>query len=128
MSNKPQSYDDLDEEMRGLENQLEEVISDYYDVARNKANAEADWKIHKGRVLIKIASSGDRMSEDTREAKALQTVDPSSRLSGEDLYRTYLLAAADEKAVDKHTYAIQTRLSVAQTRAKSLRSATGLDH
>lgn len=121
----PTSLADIDQRLYDLEDELATTDTDYTTTAIDAARAEANWKLHKSRILVKIANSGDKMSEDLREAKAMQTDDPTTKMSGEELYREYKLLEATERGLDRHMRAVSTRLSVYQSISKGVRSGGG---
>lgn len=109
------------------DDELERLVEEHYDVAEQRATAEADWKQHRDKTLVWLADSGDKESADIREARAKRTrVSDGSDMRGEDLYRTYKILEARETSVDRQIRAVQTRMTGLMSVAKGIRAASGL--
>lgn len=111
------------------DDEIARLVEDHFTAAEDAASAEADWKQHRDRCLVRIADRGDKEAADIREARAkvafVDAGDPKS-LRGEDLYRTYKLLEAREKSVDRALRAVQTRASGLMSVAKGIRHPSGL--
>lgn len=117
---------EVERRILACDTRLGELVETYANQADLAARSKADWEEHRDRVILSVANSGERTSEDVRLATAKTTI--SSRgTPGEDLYRTYLIARAAEDACGKHLYGVQARLSALQTLVKGLRQVGGFD-
>ena len=104
------------------EAQLEELTLTHMGLADAAANAEADWKSHRDRVIVRIANTGERTAADYREAMARQEVDPETQKSGDDLYRTYKVTCAAAESAARAMRSIEARLNAFQTLSANLRA------
>lgn len=118
------SLGEIEQRLIACDDELARLVDEHFYVSRDRAHAEADWKSHLGRVLVKIADAGDKGAQDIREARARAThvdsTDPDSP-TGEDLYRTYKVLEAAESNTDRAVRALQTRMMGLMAVAKGVR-------
>lgn len=118
---------DVERRIMRCDDDLAQLVEDHYRAAEEAAEAEADWKRHRDRVLVALADSGEKEAADIREARAKRTRtdprDPESPL-GEDLYRLYKILEAREKSIDRHIRAVQTRATALMSVARGIRGQT----
>ena len=118
---------DVERRIMRCDDELAQLVEDHYRAAEEAAEAEADWKQHRDRVLVALADNGEKEAADIREARAKRTRvnprDPESVL-GEDLYRLYKILEAKEKSIDRHIRAIQTRATALMSVARGIRGQT----
>lgn len=117
---------EVERRILACDTRLGELVEDYAEMTETAARAKAEWEEHRDRVIVGIAASGERTSEDVRLATAKLAISGNG-LPGEELYRVYLITAAAAESCGKSLYAVQARLSALQTLARGLRQVTGLD-
>jgi len=103
------------------DDQLATLAESHMGFADAAANAEADWKSHRDRVILRVAATGDRTAADTREAMARQEVDPVTKKSGDDLYREYKVTEAAAESSARAMRSLEARLNAFQTISANLR-------
>ena len=121
------SLGEVERRIMRVDDELADLVEQHYNAAEQAAEAEADWKRHRDRVLVAIADRGDKEAADIREARAKRSrVDPSDPDSaiGDDLYRLYKIFEARETSIDRHIRAIQTRATALMSVAKGIRGVT----
>lgn len=121
------SLAEVEERLLDADEELAELVESHYEIAEKAAEAEADWKQHRDRILVKLADEGTKEAADVREARARRArVDPQDldSMTGDELYRIYKINEAAEKSVDRHIRALQTRMSALQSVAKGIRGET----
>lgn len=123
-SNEIPIMGDVENRLLRAEFELAELTSIHMGLANDAAEAEADWKAHRDRVIVRIANSGDKMAADMREAHARMEIDPKTGMSGEDLYRRYKVTEAAAESSARAMRAIEARLGSFQTLAANLRKVT----
>lgn len=101
--------------------ELVKLTESHMTLARQAAEAKADWMAHLSRVLVRIAHSGEKGASDTREAMARTEIDPITGREGNDLYRTYKILTETVDAQARAMRAIESRLNGWQTIAANLR-------
>lgn len=117
---------EVERRILACDTRLAELVEDYAELTDSAAAAKAEWEEHRDRVIVGIANSGERTSEDVRLATAKLAI--SSRgTPGEELYRIYLITQAAADSCAKALYAVQSRLSALQTLCRGLRQVTGFD-
>lgn len=117
---------EVERRIMACDSQLAELVEDYAELTDSSARAKAEWEEHRDRVIVGVAASGERTSEDVRLATAKLAI--SSRGNpGEELYRDYLITQAAAESCGKALYAVQARLSALQTLCRGLRQVTGFD-
>ncbi len=117
---------EVERRILACDTRLSELVEDYAELTDAAARAKAEWEEHRDRVIVGIAATGERTSEDVRLATAKLAI--SSRgTPGEELYRIYLITQAAADSCAKALYAVQSRLSALQTLARGLRQVTGFD-
>lgn len=121
------SLGEVERRIMRVDDELADLVEQHYSAAEQAAEAEADWKSHRDRILVGIADRGDKEAADIREARAKRArVDPSDPDSaiGDDLYRLYKIFEAREKSIDRHIRAVQTRATALMSVAKGIRGVT----
>ena len=118
---EPATMAEVEERLLRAESQLEELTTTHMSLADAAANAEADWKSHRDRVIVRIANSGERSAADYREAVARQEIDPETGKSGDELYRTYKVTEAAAESSARAMRSIESRLNSFQTLAANIR-------
>ena len=118
---------EIERRIMRCDDELAELVDDHYRAAEEAAEAEAEWKRHRDRILVALADSGTKEAADIREARAKRTRtnpnDPDS-MFGEDLYRLYKILEAREKSIDRNIRAIQTRMTGLMAVARGIRGQT----
>lgn len=118
---------DIERRIMRCDDELAQLVEDHYRAAEEAAEAEANWKQHRDRILVMIADRGSKEAADIREARAKRTridaTDPDSMM-GEDLYRLYKILEARERSIDRHIRAIQTRATALMSVARGIRGQT----
>ena len=99
---------EVEERIIRADNELAKLTDTHVGLARESAAAEARWKNHRDRIIVRISRSGDKGAKDTREALAKQercenpycpcTDDP---WAGEKLYTDYEAAVALKKTINR---------------------------
>ena len=114
---------EIERRIMRCDDDLADLVEQHYAAAEEAAAAEADWKQHRDRCLLKIANSDPDdfvmkevgKSQDLREAYAKGSrtrPDVEGDLEvGEDLYRTYKILGARETSIDRHIRSVQTRMT-----------------
>lgn len=107
---------------------LDDLVTDFAEISKAAAIAEADWEEHRDRVILAISNDPDskRMAADQRLAQAKLAVSARG-IPGEDLYRAHLITKAAKESVSKHMTASLGQLSALQTLVRGLRQATGFN-
>lgn len=109
-----------------LEQQLEERTENYDELSDLEARARADWEEHRDRIILSIADSGERTSEDVRLARAKGAMSKTN-IPGEDLYRVWLISKAALDSCGKNMTSLGNRSSVQQSLLKHLRLVAGFN-
>lgn len=117
---------EVERRILACDSSLADLVVDYADLTDTAARAKAEWEEHRDRVIIGIANSGERTSEDVRMANAKLAVSARG-IPGEELYRTWLITQAAADSCGKALNAVQARLSALQTLCRGLRQVTGAD-
>ncbi len=118
---------EIERRIMRCDDELAQLVDDHYKAAEEAAEAEADWKRHRDRVLVALADSGEKEAADIREARAKRTrIDPhdAGSMLGDDLYRLYKILEAREKSIDRNIRAIQTRMTGLMSIARGIRGQT----
>lgn len=105
---------------------LDDLACDRAMLAEAAAAAQADWEEHRDRIYHVMYADGNWKSEAIGQATA-KIATSAGGISGENLYRIYLITKGALDACKAHTEAVQTRLSVQQSLLKHLRQVTGLE-
>jgi hypothetical protein len=128
----PPTLGTIEERMMLCDYEIEGLIHQHFSVSDAKASAEADWKKHRDRCLLAIAS-GDKTdplvasvgkSADLREAYAKKA--SSDGKTGEELYETFKILESHEASLTLQIKALQSRMNLLMSMAKSIRSETGI--
>jgi hypothetical protein len=117
---------DVERLISALDAKVDELVVEYATLSDLEADARAAWEGHLDRVIVLMADSGERSSEDVRRARAKDSIAVSGE-SGHDVYKTHLLMKAALDSCGKALYATQTRLSVQQSLLKHLRTVAGFN-
>lgn len=125
-SGKIPSLMEVETKILAYSDALAAVVERMYEVSRQRADAEATWKEHRGVVAVMIADGGGRSSEDVREGEARARLNREG-VRGDELYRAYKIQEALEESVKQHQRSLQSQLSALQTLVRGLRQVTGLD-
>lgn len=112
---------EVEERIMRADDELADLTIQHMTLADRAANAEADWKAHRDRVILKAKDAEERTAADTREAMARGEVDPVTQRRGSDLYRSYKVAEAAADSSARAMRAIEARLNAFQTIAANLR-------
>lgn len=115
---------EVEERILNAEAELAELTHTHQQLAEEAADAEADWKAHLGRVILRVHHSGERTAVDVREAMARDELDPYTGHSGEDLYRQYKRKTASAESSARAMRALEARGGMFQTLAANIRKVT----
>lgn len=111
-----------------VQKEQESAVRGLAKLIREKVDAEADWKQHQSRQMILIRDrisrgSGEKSSQDLREAEILQSLDEEGT-KGITLWRRYNLLEERVKQGDRYCRTLEKRGSILQTLAANLRDVT----
>jgi hypothetical protein len=113
---------EVEERILAANDELADLTATHTHLADAAANAEADWKAHRDRVIVRLHHSTERTAADTREAIARAEMDPETGQAGDELYRTYKVTTYAMESSARAMRAIEARLNSLQTISANLRS------
>lgn len=115
---------EVEERILRAESELARLTQDHMNLAEAAAHAEADWKAHRDRIIVRIAAGDERTAADMREATARCEVDPVTGQSGDELYRHYKVTEARAESSARAMRAVEARLNGMQTISANIRRTT----
>lgn len=107
---------DIEHSIIALSDQLEEQTYLYAQLSDEAAEAEADYKLEAGRLLIGIASSGAKMTAQERQAR----VD----VNCSDSFRSWKLAEARRQSCKEALLSLRGRMDAQRSLAANVRHQT----
>lgn len=107
---------DIEHSIVALSDQLEEQTYMYAQLSDEAAEAEADYKLEAGRLLIGIASSGVKMTAPERQAR----VDVGCSES----FRSWKLAEARRQSCKEALLSLRARIDAQRSLAANVRHQT----
>lgn len=109
----------LQAQLSELCRQLDVKVVEYAEIARRRADAEADYRAAKARRVLTARAGG---AKSATEAETIATADPSI----EALHREHLVTDAMADAAQKAIYSLRTRIETGRSFMASERAADTL--
>lgn len=113
---RPLSQVEVEERIQRVIERMEEETDAYDEIARDAAEAEADYKRGAARALLAVINAGEKMTVAERQARADLLV--------ADDYRKHLITTAARNSKREHLQTLRAHLDSLRTLNASIRQQT----
>jgi hypothetical protein len=113
---RPLAQAEVEERIQAVIERMESATEEYDDIAREAAEAEADYRLQHGRARLAVIQHGDKMTVGERDAR----VDVMTT----DAHKDHLIKQAARNSKREHLLTLRAHLDSLRTLNASIRNQT----